>query len=78
MDARVAKLKQFEAEFAKLPPDPDRDLVLSTIRAGLLEYSDGSQLGAQSGHLFEWDFGQRIHHHEPDFCASRSAAAVVD
>ncbi len=38
MDARVAKLKQFEAEFAKLPADPDRDLVLSTIRAGLLEY----------------------------------------
>jgi uncharacterized protein (DUF885 family) len=38
VDARVAKLKQFEAEFAKLPPDPDRDLVLSTIRAGLLEY----------------------------------------
>ena len=38
VDARVAKLKQFEAEFAKLPADPDRDLVLSTIRAGLLEY----------------------------------------
>ena len=38
VDARVAKLKQFEAEFAKLPSDPDRDLVLSTIRAGLLEY----------------------------------------
>ena len=38
VDARVAKLKQFEAAFAKLPPDPDRDLVLSTIRAGLLEY----------------------------------------
>lgn len=38
VDARVAKLKQFEPEFAKLPSDPDRDLVLSTIRAGLLEY----------------------------------------
>lgn len=36
--ARVAKLKQFEAEFAKLPAEPDRDLVLSTIRASLLEY----------------------------------------
>jgi len=35
--ARVAKLKQFEAEFAILPGDPDRDLVLSNIRAGLLE-----------------------------------------
>src|SRR6266481_4980254 len=38
VDARVAKLKQFEAEVAKLHADPDRDLVLSTIRAGLLEY----------------------------------------
>jgi uncharacterized protein (DUF885 family) len=38
VDARVAKLKEFETEFAKLPADPDRDLVLSTIRAGLLEY----------------------------------------
>jgi hypothetical protein len=36
--ARVAKLKQFEAEFAKIPGDPDRDLVLSNIRATLLEY----------------------------------------
>jgi uncharacterized protein (DUF885 family) len=35
--ARTAKLKQFEAEFAKLPAGPDRDLVLSTIRASLLE-----------------------------------------
>src|SRR6202142_1167107 len=35
--ARTAKLKQFEAEFAKLPAGPDRDLVLSSIRAGLLE-----------------------------------------
>jgi len=38
VDARVAKLKQFEAEFAKLPSAPDRDLVLSNIRGGLLEY----------------------------------------
>jgi len=36
-EARLAKLKQFEAEFAKLPPDPDRDLVLATIRGTLLE-----------------------------------------
>ena len=35
--ARVAKLKQFEAEFAKLAPEPDRDLVLSSIRASLLD-----------------------------------------
>ena len=35
--ARIAILKKFETEFAKLPPDPDRDLVLSNIRASLLE-----------------------------------------
>jgi len=34
---RVAALKKFEAEFAKLPESADRDLVLNTIRAGLLE-----------------------------------------
>jgi hypothetical protein len=34
---RIAILKRFEAEFAKLPADPDRDLVLSSIRANLLE-----------------------------------------
>jgi uncharacterized protein (DUF885 family) len=34
---RVAALKKFESEFEKLPQSPDRDLVLSTIRAGLLE-----------------------------------------
>jgi len=34
---RVAALKKFEGEFAKLPESPDRDLVLSTIRASLLE-----------------------------------------
>lgn len=34
---RVAALKKFESEFAKLPDSPDRDLVLSYIRAGLLE-----------------------------------------
>jgi uncharacterized protein (DUF885 family) len=34
---RIAILKTFEAEFAKLAADPDRDLVLSSIRANLLE-----------------------------------------
>jgi len=34
---RVATLKKFESEFAKLPDSPDRDLVLSNIRAELLE-----------------------------------------
>ncbi len=34
---RVAALKKFESEFAKLPESPDRDLVLSNIRAELLE-----------------------------------------
>ncbi len=34
---RIAKLKKYEAEFAKLPEIADRDLVLSNIRAGLLE-----------------------------------------
>ena len=34
---RVAALKKFEDEFAKLPESSDRDLVLNTIRAGLLE-----------------------------------------
>jgi uncharacterized protein (DUF885 family) len=34
---RVAALKKFEDEFAKLPESADRDLVLNTIRAGLLE-----------------------------------------
>lgn len=34
---RVAKLKKFEAEFEKLPQTDDRDLVLSNIRAALLE-----------------------------------------
>jgi hypothetical protein len=34
---RVAALKKFEGEFAKLPESADRDLVLNTIRAGLLE-----------------------------------------
>ena len=33
----VAALKKFESEFEKLPESPDRDLVLSNIRAGLLE-----------------------------------------
>jgi uncharacterized protein (DUF885 family) len=34
---RIAVLKKFEAEFAKLPETPDRDLVLFSIRAQLLE-----------------------------------------
>jgi len=34
---RVATLKKFESEFEKLPESPDRDLVLNTIQAGLLE-----------------------------------------
>ena len=32
---RVAALKKFESEFAKLPESADRDLVLNSIRAGL-------------------------------------------
>ncbi|HEV8145316.1 MAG TPA: DUF885 family protein, partial [Bryobacteraceae bacterium] len=35
--ARVATLKKYEAEFAKLPADADRDLVLASIRGTLLE-----------------------------------------
>src|ERR1700678_3957012 len=34
---RIPILKNFEAGFAKLPATPDRDLVLSSIRAQLLE-----------------------------------------
>jgi uncharacterized protein (DUF885 family) len=34
---RVAALKKFEKEFEKLPGSSDRDLVLNSIRAGLLE-----------------------------------------
>jgi uncharacterized protein (DUF885 family) len=34
---RIASLKKFESEFARLPESPDRDLVLNSIRAGLLE-----------------------------------------
>jgi uncharacterized protein (DUF885 family) len=34
---RVAALKRFESEFEKLPESPDRDLVMNSIRAGLLE-----------------------------------------
>jgi uncharacterized protein (DUF885 family) len=34
---RIAILKKFEAEFAKVPETPDRDLVLFSIRAQLLE-----------------------------------------
>src|SRR5258708_7157625 len=35
--ARIAALKKYLAEFEKLPADADRDLVLSSIRASLLE-----------------------------------------
>jgi uncharacterized protein (DUF885 family) len=34
---RIAILKKFEAEFTKVPESPDRDLVLSSIHAQLLE-----------------------------------------
>jgi hypothetical protein len=34
---REAELKKFQSEFSKLPASPDRDLVLNSIRAGLLE-----------------------------------------
>lgn len=34
---RVAELKKFEGEFQKLPESSDRDLVLNSIRASLLE-----------------------------------------
>ncbi len=34
---RVAELKKWEAQFANLPQSDDRDLVLSYIRASLLE-----------------------------------------
>jgi uncharacterized protein (DUF885 family) len=34
---RIASLKKFEREISKLPPDADRDLVLSYIHASLLE-----------------------------------------
>src|ERR1035438_9724235 len=37
ISTQVAKLKQFEADFAKLPADADRDLLLSNVRAALLE-----------------------------------------
>jgi uncharacterized protein (DUF885 family) len=34
---RVVILKKYEAEFAKLPAGPDRDLILNSIRASLLD-----------------------------------------
>jgi uncharacterized protein (DUF885 family) len=34
---RIATLKKFESEFARLPESADRDLALNSIRAGLLE-----------------------------------------
>jgi uncharacterized protein (DUF885 family) len=38
VDAKIAALKSFDGQFAKLPADADRDLVLNYIRASLLEY----------------------------------------
>ena len=37
VSARVAALKSFEAQFEKQPAGPDRDLILNSIRASLLE-----------------------------------------
>src|SRR5579862_9526714 len=37
VNARAAELKSFEAQFAKLPAGADRDLVLNSIRASLLD-----------------------------------------
>jgi hypothetical protein len=37
IDAQTKALHQAEKEFAALPPDPDRDLILSYIRATLLD-----------------------------------------
>ena len=37
VDTRIAALKKFESEFAKQPADADRDLMLNSIRAALLE-----------------------------------------
>lgn len=37
VDARISALKSFEAQFEKAPPDPDRDLVLNSIHASLLD-----------------------------------------
>jgi len=37
MNARVKALQDAEREFAKLPEDPDRDLILNSIRASLLD-----------------------------------------
>ncbi|HWZ34365.1 MAG TPA: DUF885 domain-containing protein [Bryobacteraceae bacterium] len=37
VNARIAALKSFETQFAKLPASADRDLVLSSIRASLLD-----------------------------------------
>jgi uncharacterized protein (DUF885 family) len=38
MARRIAKLKEFEAAFAKAPASPDRDLMLAHVRSTLLEY----------------------------------------
>jgi hypothetical protein len=50
---RVAALRKFEGGFAKLPESADRDLVLNTIRAGLLELETVRGWETESGQLFE-------------------------
>ena len=74
---RVAMLKKFESEFEKLPESPDRDLVLSNIRAGPAGARNRAQLGAESRHLFERHHQQRLRHHEPDVRASGSAPEIA-
>src|SRR5579872_4699789 len=38
VSARIAALKSFEGQFEKQPPGSDRDLILNSIRANLLDY----------------------------------------
>src|SRR5579862_3916682 len=38
VQARTAALHKFEAELVKLPSSPDRELLLSSVRSGLLEF----------------------------------------
>ena len=74
---QVAQLKRFEAEFAKLPADSDRDLLLSNIRATLL---NGRRFatGAQSRFLFQLDHEQRFYVNEPPIRAARRTSTVSD
>jgi uncharacterized protein (DUF885 family) len=37
LSKRLAKLKEFESAFAKLPSDPDRNMVLGSIRSSILD-----------------------------------------